>query len=67
MNPETDEYKRYRERVDAKEKQRKQNDESPSHVHRPNKWEQNARDRRLRLENRRAKIGRMPVVERGFS
>lgn len=53
--PETLEYKRYREKVDARKgKQKNQRYQRVPGGRQPLK-EQNAYDRRLRLENRRAK------------
>lgn len=69
LNPETEEYKRFRAKVDAKrEKQRLQRDkdgdvkrEPPTR--RPVKREKKANDRRLRLEGRRMKRGRLSEAD----
>lgn len=62
LNPETVEYKKFREKMDAKkEKEQNQRDKKPqTDGRRPVKREKNADERRLRLENRRVKNGRVP-------
>lgn len=69
LNPETEEYKIFRAKVDAKrEKQRLQRDkdgdvnrEPPTR--RPVKREKKANDRRLRLEGRRLRRGRLSEAD----
>lgn len=67
LNPETQEYKKFREKVDAKkEKEKKQRDKKPTaDSRRPVKLEKNVDERRLRLENRRVKNGRVPNTPGG--
>lgn len=61
--PETLEYKRYREKVDAMiGKQKKQRNQRLPGRRQPLKKEHDAYDRRLRLENRRAKNRRKPTA-----
>lgn len=67
LNPQTEEYKRFRAKVDAKrEKQKQQNDKDKDNgkkreppTRRPVKREHKANDRRLRLESRRLKQERL--------
>jgi len=68
LNPETQEYKKFREKMDAKrEKQQQQRDRKPkANSRRPVKLEKNVDDRRLRLENRRVKNGRVPTAGGAF-
>lgn len=61
LNPETEEYKRFRAKVDAKrEKETHQKDRKAPPARRPVKRETQADVRRMRLENRRVKAGRLP-------
>lgn len=68
LNPETQEYKKFREKMDAKrEKEQKQRNRKPkANNRRPVKLEKNVDDRRLRLENRRVKNGRVPTAGGAF-
>lgn len=68
LNPETQEYKKFREKLDAKkEKEKNRRDKKPkAESRRPVKREKNADERRLRLENRRVKNGRLPPVGGAF-
>lgn len=67
LNPETAEYKKYREKLDAKkEKEKNQRDRKAPPTRRPVKREKNADDRRLRLENRRARNARLPAAGGAF-
>lgn len=68
LNPETVEYRKFREKLDAKrEKEKKQGGKKPkADSRRPVKLEKNVDDRRLRLENRRVKNGRVPTAGGAF-
>lgn len=63
LNPETQEFKKFKEKVDAKrEKANKGRDKAATPTRRPVKREKHANQRRLRLENRRARNGRIPAA-----
>lgn len=68
LYPETVEYKKFREKLDAKkEKEKNQRDKKPkADSRRPVKLEKNADERRLRLENRRVRNGRVPTTGGAF-
>ncbi|CAN0351765.1 unnamed protein product, partial [Laminaria digitata] len=71
LNPETHEYKMYKEKLDAKKaKEKKQLDKldkkAPPAGRRPEKREKRADERRLRLEGRRARNGRSAVAGGAF-
>ncbi|CAM9895582.1 unnamed protein product [Scytosiphon promiscuus] len=68
LHPETQEYKKFKEKLDAKkEKEKDRRDKQPKgNSRRPVKREKNADDRRLRLENRRIKDGRVPTAGGAF-
>lgn len=64
LDPETQEYKTFKEKAEAKrEKANKGRDKAATPTRRPVKREKQANQRRLRLENRRAKNGRIPAAE----
>lgn len=67
LNPETHEYKMYKDKLEAKKaKEKNQRDKkSPPQGRRPEKREKRADDRRLRLEGRRARNGRSAVAGGG--
>lgn len=62
LNPETQEYKKYREKFDAKKEKEKAQRNAKRATSRSAKRETDADNRRLRLENRRAKNGGVPVA-----
>lgn len=68
LHPETQEYKKFREKMDAKKEREQQQRDKKSKVdsRRPVKLETNADERRLRLENRRVKNGRIPTSGGAF-
>eukprot|EP00752_Nemacystus_decipiens_P006883 g6184.t1 len=68
LNPETQEYKKFREKMDAKkQKEKNQRDKKPkADSRRPVKLETKADERRLRLENRRVRNGRVPTAGGAF-
>lgn len=61
LYPETQEYKRFRAKIDARREGAAQQPESPeASARRPVTMEQRVETRRLRLENRRKRDGRLP-------
>lgn len=68
LNPETHEYKMYKEKLNAKKaKEKNQLDKkAPPAGRRPEKREKRADERRLRLEGRRARNGRSAVADGAF-
>lgn len=68
LNPETQEYKKFKEKVEArKQKEQNQRDKKAPVTRRPVKREKNADDRRMRLEYRRIRTGRTPAEQGAFS